>query len=265
MCRLQSKEIAQDEIGSYKIQNKNVNTKGEEKMKIKKILLIDCKALIILTGTILAFTASALGYNLEEYYPLAQGNRWTYSVIENKKSHEVTVRREGKEIVNGVETVKMSSGEDIYMCLAFDSQGIKIYKNSEEDGYDIMNPPVTIFPNIEIGESKTYSANLIFFNFEGTKIGETSENGQILLESIEDVEVPAGIFTKCLKFSSICHWEDPDGSGIDDRTIWLKQGVGEVRRMCISTEYTAENKSTSTVTEIRGLISAVIDGRKIGQ
>lgn len=245
-------------------------------MRMKRFMLKDSKALILAIAIVVVFAPSASAYNLEEYYPLHQGNSWTYSVIEDGDIFEETVRIEGKEIIEGVETVRMVDVEDEdedendYRCVAIDSEGIKEYKyfDAELNGdseYEIPDPPKLIFPNIEIGENKKYSINLIAYDLEGAKTGErSSESGQILLDSVEDLEVPAGKFRDCLKFSSISEWKEPDGSfDRDDCTIWLAPGVGKIKEFCFNIEYDAEAEETSTESEIYELISAVVDGVKI--
>ncbi len=190
----------------------------------------------------------------KKYYPLRQGDNWTYSVIEGEDMYEEKARVEGKEIVNGVETVKMVHDNE-YDCIAIDSEGVKQYKGFDGDEYYVFNPPKLVFPNIGIGEDKRYLADRILYSIEGSKMGEGSENGKIILESIEDIEVPAGKFDDCLKFFVVSEWKDSDGShGKDECTIWLASGIGKVLEQCTEIEYSPDG-DTETETSISKLIS----------
>ena len=194
-----------------------------------------------------------IGY--KKYYPLRQGDSWTYSVIEGEDMHEETVRVEGKEIINGVETVKMMDDDNDYDCIAVDSEGVKQYKEFDDDEYYIFNPPRLVFPNIGIGKDKRYLTDKILYSIEGSKTEEESENGKIMLKSIEDIEVPAGKFNDCLKFLVISEWKDSSGSyGKDECTIWLASGVGKVMEQCTEVEYSPDG-DVDTETSISKLIS----------
>ena len=169
--------------------------------------------------------------------------------------YEETVRVEGKEIINGVEAVKMMYDDNEYDCIAIDSEGVKQYKEFDDEEYYIFNPPRLVFPNIGIGESKRYLADRILYSIEGSKTGEGSENGKIILESIEDIEVPAGKFNDCLKFFVVSEWKDSNGShGKDECAIWLASGVGEVLEQCREVEYSPDG-TVDTETNISKLIS----------
>lgn len=234
-------------------------------MKTKKTPSLDCKSLIILTGIMFALTNLALGYDLENYYPLTEANSWTYLVTRDKKISEETYRIQGKKLINGVETVRIGDSEVEYKCLALDFQGIKEHKDYDSNIYRIFSPPKIVFPNIEIGESRRYSVNFITYNVEGTKIREGNESGQILLESVEDLEVPAGRFAKCLKYSFT--FENKEISGDfekNDHSVWLAPSVGKVKEFSFSIGYDAETKKIETDIETYELISAVVDGKKIG-
>jgi len=237
-------------------------------MKVEKSVLMDYKILILSTVIVFMFTTLSLAYDLREYYPLSQGDSWTYSVIEGEESERRNLRIDGEEIVNGIKTVRIFSGEDEYNCIAFDSEGIKKYKefDIEDNEYEIYNPPKLIFPNIEIGEVKEYSTNWIEYGMNGEKKEEGTETGQIKLESIENIEVPAGRFTDCLKFSIFSEEKDTAGNyEKGDCSVWLALGVGKVKEFCIDTEYEAETQKEDTSIEIVELVSAVVDGKRIGR
>ena len=213
------------------------------------------------------FSNLALAYDLKEYYPLGQGNSWTYSAIDITEVSEETVRIEGKELIDGLETVRMQYVDDGYSCIAYDHEGIKEYKDFEENYSEFFNPPLIVFPNIEIGESKSYLVDSIIYDIDSEKIAESTSTIQISLESVEDVKVPANIFTDCLRFSKISEWRKSDGSfGTDKCVIWLARGVGRIKEFCIYRYRMPGSETTeiSTSSVIYKLISAVVDGKKIG-
>ncbi len=222
--------------------------------------------MLSLIGTTFIFPALALAYDLKEYYPLNQGDIWRYSVIEGQKSYEEIVKIGGREIVDNVETQKITYSNNDYGCLAFNSEGLRQYKYLDKYGYEIFVPSEIVFPNeIKVGEVKEYPMNKVRYNLTGEKIDEKKESRRISLESTGDIKVPAGKFINCLKFSIISEERSAAGDyEKDDCVIWLAQGVGEVKAFCIETEYNAETQKKDTFTEIRELISAVIDGKNIG-
>ena len=207
-------------------------------------------------------------YNLNEYYPLSQGNSWTYSVIEDEKNSKNMVKIEGREVINSLETIRMVDSEDSeeesILYVAIDSEGIKMYKISAENEYEIFNPPITIFPNLEIGQERKDSINSAHYNIEGVKMSEKSITANVSLESVEDVEVPAGKFSNCLKFSFIIDWSEANGNyGRDDSTMWLALGIGKVKEFRFSTEFNAETKEKNTGFVIYKLTSAIVDRKEI--
>lgn len=235
-------------------------------MKTKKTALIVYRIMFFLIGTTSIFPALALAYDLKEYYPLNQGDTWRYSVIEGQKSQEEVVKIEGREIVGSVETQKIVYSNNGYGCLAFDSEGLKQYKYFDEYGYEIFVQSEMVFPNeIKIGEAKEYPMSKIGYSLAGEKIDEKKESIKISLESTGDIKVPAGKFINCLKFSIISEEKSAAGDyNKDDCVVWLAQGVGEVKAFCIETQYNAETKKKDTFTEIRELVSAIINGKNIG-
>lgn len=217
--------------------------------KFSKILMCTITMLFL-------YISLAMAYNLKEYFPLDEGDSWTYSVMKDGRTTEGETRKiEGTEVVGDKETVRVILKENKYLCIAFDKEDVKIYKIHDPHGSIILNPPKIFFPNIDIGESKINE-------------GEGGESIQISLEStIENVDVPAGKFSNCLRFSSITKWskQSKGDYGSDNCTVWLAPGVGEVKQTCLKEQYHADVKEEETSFEISELTSAVINGEKVGQ
>lgn len=238
-------------------------------MRLKRVPLLECGYLFLIIWAAACSVNSAWAYDLSKYFPLNQGDAWTYSLTEDGESSIVSVRIGGEEQIGGVKTIKIvdeGSGDD-YRCVSADLDGIKEYKDFDSGTYVIYAPPRLVFPNnIEIGAAKKYSADLTIYEVNNNEIKDKRTGaGSIRLESVEDVQVPAGKFNGCLKFSTSSENKKDDGSyEKDDYTAWLAQGVGIVKEISIATEYDAETKEMSVSEETLQLVSAVIAGEKIG-
>lgn len=222
------------------------------------------RMLMVIFGAILVFTNLALGYNLEEYYPLAEGNSWTYLATRDKGTLEKVIKVQGTELVNGLQTKKIGPAENEYKCIRIEQDGIKEYKNLDEDISVNFIPARPIFPNIEMGEARAYSVNFLIYNNKSIEIDKGSDRGRCSLQAVEDLDVPLGRFTACLRFLSTSDWQPLDSLSVKSScTFWLAPGVGVVKRVCVSAEYSPETNSESTSVKIDELVSAVIDGKEI--
>jgi len=237
-------------------------------MKVRKIPLFNIgrAALISLIIPVLNINPALAAYNLEDYYPLDQGNSWTYEISGGGEKRESVRRIDGNEMVEGIVTVKVFSGADNYECVAVDYEGIKVYKDAEKDDYTIFSPPLILFPNIEVGEKRGDAINLISYYAYGVKEKEVSMGIETTLEAIEDVEVPAGKFSGCLKFSIVSSIKDPERDYYNEEytAIWLAPGVGKVKEFSIDTEYDPETEEKADFIETYKLTSAVVGQEKIG-
>lgn len=236
-----------------------------------RAVLINTKILVLGAGLAIQFTASALGYNLEEYYPLGQGNMWEYSTTDDEGSGKEKSEINGREMIGEKEVIKMLLPEDgDYAYLGFDSEGVRIYRYFDKDDeggddeYIIYNPPRIILPDIGKGQTKEYSTAWTEYNISEEKKEEGAGGGQVTLESVENIEVPAGKFTDCLKFSVIYNKKAPGGAyEKSDCDIWLAPGIGKVKEFCIYTEREAAVDAEESSFKIYKLISAVINGKRI--
>jgi hypothetical protein len=227
------------------------------------------KILFLFIGIYLVLTDLISAYNLDEYCPLEQGNNWIYLKNETGKTNErITFVINGNEIVSNEKTVKMfSSDENGYECYSIDSEGVKLFKNVDDNLPEIFTPPKMIIPNLEIGEEKKYQVNGILYNKERLKIREVRFIDTFLLEStIANVEVPAGEFDNCLKFSVISKADKSDGMHeTQDCSIWLAHHIGRIKESCFCTEYNQKSKTETTSTTAYELISAFVNGKQIGR
>jgi hypothetical protein len=177
-------------------------------------------------------------YILGQYYPLSEGITWNYlqTYAGGNKNYEVYCVG-GTEVVNN-ETAKRLWGFDSgnfeegepdysYECMAWTKEGLKKYKRICSDGsYRIYDPPMIKFPHrIQAGETFSNTTNIIKYDDDGNRVESSTLNLKITLEGEEDVEILAGNFTKCLKFSGT----ESDEYSADNFTLWLANGIGEVK------------------------------------
>lgn len=219
------------------------------------------KTSILSIGIVMVFSGFALAYDLKEYYPLDQSNSWTYLVNENNNFHRITCAIEGTEIIGGVEAIKMGYSDGYREYLAIDAEGLKKYKDFSEDEYWIYVPPKLILPNINVGQTQKISGNIIINDTKGNKLTENKRDEFVTLTSVEDVEVPAGKFTNCLKVSLVYIWQEINmhRHGIENITIWFARGVGKVKSFRTQVEYDIKTKEEDISNETEELILLVVN------
>lgn len=215
--------------------------------------------------------SSAAG--LKEYYPLNEGDIWKYKTHINSQvsSEEAKVMRE--ESVRGVKTFKVqfSEGENNEpgeaLNLTAEDDGIKMYRSQIRDAFSDFDPPVILFPEIENGQKIEYSADITSYKIKEMVPKETkSFSYSSVFLGKEDVEVPAGKFSDCLKFSyNVKEFEKGKKDRDDyDCTSWFALGVGKVKEFCVNTEYRTEEDKEAISGELYELTSAYVDGKQIG-
>jgi len=216
------------------------------------------------------YTNSAFAYDLKEYCPLHEGNSATYVCIEDGESYEETVKVGDGEVINGTKThnlIYYDDGEyveDIY--IAIDSEGLKVYMGYNEDECEIYNPPLIIFPNTETKKPVAYSSNMSVYDIEGNLLYKEKVKVIVTFIGIEDVVVPAGKFTQCIKFYITYEWKkEGKVHGEESGVLLLAPGVGIVKQAYNIHEYDEVGETKKTYSELCRLKTAIIDGKKIGK
>lgn len=201
---------------------------------------------------------------IKEYYPLQDGNAWTYAVT--GKDGQITTKKiiiEGKKIVDGREVIKVDLpdlNEMAYFYIS-EGEGVKVYKYINDDGsYKINDTRGLKFP-FDLDAARDYDNTHSYkkYDKDGNLLYEAIDKATIQFVGREDVEVPAGKFTDCLKFNCIFRWEAEDGKSHGEQacTSWFAYGTGKVKESCVESVIV----DTQTVEE---LTSAVIEGEQIG-
>jgi len=233
-------------------------------MKRKEMFSRGFKIASILVIQLFVLTFFASAYNLEEYYPLDEGNTWFYNVTTDDAMFEMSLAVEGKETVDGQETVKLNDSRGGYKCLAFISGALYEYKDSDVFASTVYTPAKKLLPNIGLGETEDYTSVAVDYDQQGNKTGQIQESGKISMKEAEDINVPAGNFPGCLKFSSEVKTTEENGSYEEENCdIWYAQGVGKVKQFCFNTAYDAASGKATVFSKTFTLTSALINGKEI--
>ena len=210
-----------------------------------------------------------------EYFPLNEGDKWTYLYTldivggPNDGVH-ISIPVEsifyGKEMVNGVETIKVGGlpPNDDYFCWHTDSQGLKLCKlyRSMNNTYRLYEPQLLLVPTMfNVGEvlQRPYTVSIHSAddnNLVNTLTGDTT----VTFEKFENVNVTAGTFRGCPKISLLGSFDKSSGGTYENSdTMWLARNVGMVKETLIVKSSSLVGEDI-VVTATFELISATVDG-----
>ena len=209
-------------------------------------------------------------YNMAEYFPLKEGDEWTY--LHNMDGDEVEGKMfvNGTELVNGVETVKMdvtAFGTVLvrYLCYAIDTEGLKFCKHhfALANWYAIYEKPRMVFPaQFSLGNDYEGDYSYSRYSIEDDSLIFTATGSTtVSLKLVEDVAVTAGIiFEDCLKIFTSRTEQRSDGWTVElEDTSWYAPNVGLIKEETTQTLHHPVEEDSSR-TDILELISATVDG-----
>jgi hypothetical protein len=208
-------------------------------------------------------------YNMAEYFPFEEGDEWNY--LHNMDGEEVEGKMfvNGTELVNELETVKMdvtAYGTVLvrYLCYAIDTEGFKLCKHffALANWYTIFDMPRMLFPTqFSLWESYKGDYSCSRYSIEDDSLIFTATGSTtVSLQSIEDVNVPAGTFTDCLKiFTSRTEQRSDDWTVELKDTAWYAHNIGLIKEEIIQTLHHPVEEDSGR-TDILELISATVDG-----
>ncbi len=193
------------------------------------------KGIVVLLLIIPVFSAFAL--NARDYFPLEIGNTWTYE--DSSESGKDT------GIITIVDTIRMSGYKTYVWVDLWEGSEDTTYYQTRPDGIwfieidfpDTMT--MKMFPNtFNIGDSwVVYSHDTTWVDSMYTNIEHWSVNFRAIF--FEDVSVPAGSFTDCVKLQIIQEEFYIVLSGIDtiyadntewgEQYWWLAKDVGRIK------------------------------------
>jgi len=252
-------------------EKKNWTIKGKYQIKADLVFQDSSTGTLDINGS---FTGT-LPYDTAEYFPLGQGDTWTFHEIEREgetvDEDTETYAIMGTETISGKIAAKKVELDDGDYELFTNTNGIQFYKDyetdSEEDGgvieetFDIYSPPIMyVPPRVSVGTKHSFKSTLIHKSSTGFNV-TAKITGEMVVEGMEDITVIAGTFQDCLKIRVTRHvavaklqYEE-----FTETTIWLAKGVGKVKEMSSDTEFNGgvlEGESSQDVE----LISATVGG-----
>jgi hypothetical protein len=124
---------------------------------------------------------------------------------------------------------ELDSYDYSYESLAWTQEGLKLYKLvCSEGSYLTYEPPAIKFPaSIRVGETFRHSCEITEYDSSGHIVDSWPYSIELTLDGVEDVEVLAGSFARCLKLSGT----EADEGHESELTYWLAPGIGEVKRI----------------------------------
>ena len=179
-------------------------------------------ALVILRKALgLVSWGSDKSYTMEEYFPLDgswETDKWTMFTSQRERD------------VNGLKTKAMV--DTLYPVVYYwtnDESGWRLHgfmlmEFEENDVFFLKFSDPILFsdPFCKIGDKKEG-----ILAIEGTEAEALKY--KVTLMGVEDVSVPAGNFTNCLKFEIVIYPSDADPDNYGSETLWLAKGVGFVK------------------------------------
>jgi hypothetical protein len=251
-------------------EKKNWTIKGKYQIKADLVFQDSSTGTLDISGS---FTGT-LPYDTAEYFPLGQGDTWTFHEIEHEGNTEEedteTYAIMGTEKISGKFAAKKVELDDGNYELITNTNGIQFYKDYEtdtEDGggieetFDTYSPPIMyVPPRVSVGTRHSFKSTLIHKSSTGFNVN-AKITGEMVVEGIEDITVAAGTFQDCLKIQLTRHVivSKLQYEGHTEVTMWLAKGVGTIKEMSSDTEFTGgvfEGESSQDVE----LISATVGG-----
>lgn len=193
--------------------------------------------------------------NLQEYYPLQDGNAWTYQFRGYQADGQInysiktyTVAGE-MELKSGVKARKVMDQRGWYYLLTVDPDRYLHYGEQEDRGLLTNEPPFAFYDT-------SYAYGKVYESAHAISDG-TARGAQVVFDGYESVKTPAGEFKDCLK--STFKYINPNGSTFSSVT-YMAKGVGPVKKEF----FIYSPKAGQTLRFDRDLLSATINGQKVG-
>lgn len=200
-------------------------------------------------------------YKTADYYPLAQGDTWTYQgpYTQTQVPGFLNKAVSGTETIDSVIATKVliEFGGD-YELWTVDSNGITYYKDyhNPPSGWsqEVYDPPLNYLPaEVSIGTIKSHNFRVYFTDSTGaSEMAQLS--GETTVVALEDVTVPAGTFTDCLKTETthtLISSTIPEITYNVKTTLWVAKAVGVVKRV---------DNQNDVITETEKLHHATVGG-----
>lgn len=256
--------------------------------RFTKIVLLFAASCLLLAGAFSAHAGRLVEYDLRDYYPLNQGDVWTFFVVDVDRMLGVVEREagtesetaSGEEDVNGVSTIKLGEWEGQeyeYRNVAWNENGLWLHRTVESDDGNISEErfvePLLLLP-AEMNVGDVYEATASSNVYEnGEQVGYTTVDITITLVDLEDVAVEAGAFADCLKFhvemTQTLYEEQGQAASatLVQDAYWhlaLDTGLVKSETTATATENIGGPRLTSTSVETVELRWSTVNGANIG-
>jgi hypothetical protein len=172
-------------------------------------------------------------FTTQEYYPMEPGDSWTYL---SSGGGTLTLTITGTEEICGVPCIRQDSTSGAVTYWINDETGVWMtrYVNPTTDYTDFC-PPMKIAPPQLYPGSQSLNAfyDAAYLYPPGIPLGTLDGWSNFVAKAVEDITVPAGTFTECLRSTFIFSYTEPDQNQYAVRTeeAWYAQGVGIVKRI----------------------------------
>ncbi len=196
-------------------------------------------ALSALAAAATAVPTLAQVSDAREFFPLQDGNRWTY--LKNASTNITETVLPGTVSVNGVPTKRVQSSDGSMSYYTNDANGVRLHRQFEpdvlyEDGI-ARDTEITYTPALKFAANQTSVGDV--FTGQGTAtyviagLGTTSLDYELTseIQPEEQVSVPLGTFVAVRDELTLRLFDpvdgEPIGEGID--TLWLARYLGPVK------------------------------------
>lgn len=203
--------------------------------------------------------AEAVVFDISEYFPLNQGNSWTYAET-GTEFDGTPINFIRTELMNGVENVDYNgtihSGVKIFPdstigefeVTRITAQGLELIKFSDVTEFTLFGSPASTNPTQPLrvlprtfaeGDSYVVDYKEYTYNLAGGLLGTSISNESFTFSSIANITVPAGTFSNILKIHNIANFGNGE-SQVNE--TYLAKNIGIVKETSVGTF----NSQTST-------------------
>lgn len=196
-------------------------------------------------------------FDTSEYWPLDQGNTWTYQASTGEIE---TLAVNGTDIVCGVECIRLVDNAGGFLNWINDDTGLYITRFVFPNGfYNEWCPPVKVAPAQLYLGTKVLSpyTDAVLGVLGGPIVGTMNGWYTFATKGLEDVTVPAGTFTDCLRITMVHSFNNEmqgaDGYRLEE--VWYAKDLGIVQRTSTDVQFSGLFIFTDT-TKVSQLVSS---------
>lgn len=255
-------------------EKKDWTIKGKYQIKADLVFPDSSKGTLDINGSFIG----TLPYDTSEYFPLGLSDTWTTREIQTEITQEGEQTDEnidtkailGTEKIKGVDALKRGNPGSGSYDLMTNTSGIKVYKSYDadfeedvlvEETTNTYNPPVLyVPPRLSVGTRHSFKSTV---TSKSTLAGKAviKWTGDMIVEGIEDVTVPAGTFNDCLRIKFVENRTVKGANHVEstEATRWLARGVGIVKQTETEIQFVDGTEVERDISN-EELLSATVEG-----